>query len=134
MIEATSSSTSLPPFIADFLRDVPEKTVPHLRRHLERPLKLSQLRTELDNWSKRFRREAKQNPAVEEDQVERVIRLGETALARYQRDVPKEQAAIISAALAYLIKVDDADADPCVGGLDDDEAVLEEMVHLVRDK
>jgi hypothetical protein len=122
----------LPPLSAKALASVPEATAALFESFLNMQLDTPGIRVELQAWTKRMRAEAAVNPAVETEQVERLAALGGELLERCGRWWRSPEARVWSAAVRYLVCMDDADADVAVGGLDDDEAVLDVAHSIVE--
>jgi hypothetical protein len=78
--------------------------------------------------------EAATSANVELEQVERLALAGEALLARFEAMTDPDEARLCCAALRYLAAMDDATTDTALGGLDDDETVLDTVTKMLADE
>lgn len=107
---------------------IPEKALPTFLDALREPRELEALLTALGEW--RCAMLAVEDPAVDKDQV-RQLATRATAMLTNVPSAPEGERAV-RAAVEYLVCVADGESDLVVGGLDDDEAVLDVVERVVR--
>lgn len=90
------------------------------------------LRARKAAWLETMRAEARRNANVEAVQVERLHAAAERVLAIGEKAADAGVRAVCSAAVDYLAAMDDGFSDTALGGLDDDERVLEVVVAELR--
>jgi len=115
------------------MANMPETAAEMFRNYLLRPRSVSELRLALDGWGRVMRMESQRDRFVEEAQVERVLTVANDLLATITTSSEPDTVTACGAAIEYVVAVDDAQTDTAVGGLDDDEAVLEAVTRVIAE-
>lgn len=118
---------------AQVVAQLPERTAQVFERLLDEVLGRQAeppdvaVEAELAAWATTLRdHAAKDCPHIELDQVSAIV-METQALLGELRTLDGDRKALARTAIAYVLCTDDADTDLAVGGLDDDEAVLERV-------
>jgi len=122
------------PAIERVFAALPEDIVGVFRELLEPVATVAELRDAVSTWHRAMRAAAATNPNVELDQVERLATAGGTILARFEATTDPDEAKLCCAALRYLAAMDDATTDTAIGGLDDDETVLDVVTGMLSNQ
>ena len=104
---------------------VPEKAAALFVKLLVAPRPSAALLTEVDTWEREMR--AHEGDAVDPEQVTRLAQRARELLAVAREEEGTPWATAARAAVEYLVCVEDGESDVVVGGLDDDEGVLEAL-------
>jgi hypothetical protein len=118
--------------VSRVLSALPEKAAAEVARFSKARHEVDALRQKERTWLDEMRTEAARSPYVELAQVERLHRMAEAVLLRMTTTSDAELLMLGSAAIEYLATVDDAHSDKTLGGLDDDEQVLDVILAELR--
>lgn len=124
-------STTIPAIAERALAEIPETATTMFRAYVTRHRPAEDLREALEQWASTMRAEAARNPFVEPPQVERVVGAASEVLEALERTNDPGLFATCSAAVEYVVAIDDAQTDTALGGLDDDEAVVDVVGRLI---
>ncbi len=102
---------------------VPEKASALFVKLLASPRPCAALAPAVDEWEREMR--ALEGDAVDAAQVARLAARGHELLAAARAEESTPWSTAARAAVEYLVCVDDAESDLLVGGLDDDEGVMD---------
>lgn len=113
------------PTVKRVVASIPEKAAQQFCDYLlEEPRSVETMRAEVRDWADRLLREASVNANVEPQQVEHLRETSTRLVALCEQSEAANSHRLCSAAIAYLVAIQDAQPDLAVGGLDDDEIVL----------